>query len=181
MSILNNLISKYLFSSSTSSQCQKMSNLASFAFGQLKLSDTSFFLLKNQPPYPYSLHFYKITFASTAPDMALTMACPSGQCSTYYSESLLVSSSIYSFFAYGSSFRYLYLAVISLNDGSVSSRYKSSVGCDSVYGAGYSGDYIIASVWSNNLLIFNKATNTFIMKVFTGNLYGIGYEITTGR
>ena len=74
------------------------------------------------------------------------------------------------------------MAVISLSDGTVSNRYKSSTSCDNVYGSGASGDYIVVSVsWSSfYLLMFNRATNLFDIKSFSGGLLGIGLD-TTGR
>ena len=128
-----------------------------------------------------NLRIYKLKFTNTSPDWALTKTWPASPWTAYYSESLLISSSIYSLFSYGNAFKYLYFAVISVADGTVSVRYKSSANCNYIWGSGTSGDYIIASVWTNNFLIFNKATNTFILKVFTSNLYGIGYETATGR
>ena len=75
------------------------------------------------------------------------------------------------------------MAVISLSDGTVSNRYKSSISCEQIYGSGVNGDYIAATIrWiSTYLLIFNKATNLFDIKTFSGTyLDGIGLD-TTGR
>ena len=75
------------------------------------------------------------------------------------------------------------MAVISLSDGTVSNRYKSSISCTSVWGSGANGDYIVASVQLSSvfyLLVLNRATNLFDIKLFSGNLYGIGLD-TTGR
>ena len=75
------------------------------------------------------------------------------------------------------------MAVISLTDGTVGKRYKSSISCTYVFGSGVSGDYIAASVvWTSDyLLMFNIATNLFDIKSFSGtDLYGIGLD-TTGR
>ena len=97
------------------------------------------------------------------------------------SESLLADSIIYSFFAYGST-KYLYLALISLVDGSVSVRYKSTISCSFLYGSGANGDYIIASANINHLVIYNRVTTSFIIKMFSGSpLYGLTVEPTTGR
>ena len=73
------------------------------------------------------------------------------------------------------------MAVISLSDGTVSNRYKSSIGCDNVYGSEVNGDYIAASVgysFSFSLLIFNRATNLFDIKSVSGGLFGIGLDTT---
>ena len=76
------------------------------------------------------------------------------------------------------------MAVISASDGTVRNRHKSSVSCAQVYGSGVNGDYIAASVlWSSYfLLMFNRATNLFHIKLFSGSglLYGVGLD-TTGR
>ena len=74
---------------------------------------------------PHQLHLYKLTFGLTSPDFALNLGWQVAPWSASYSDSLLISSSIYSIFSYGNiSNRNLYLVVISLPDGSVnSSRY----------------------------------------------------------
>ena len=171
---------KYLFSPS-SSACQQISNFDQYANGQLKISDSSMFMLGVDPSSPYQLHLYKHTFGGTSPDWSLQLSWPSGFWSIGYSESLLISSSIYTLFPYGST-RYLYMAVISVSDGTVSNRYKSSISCTQVWGSAVIGDYIVASVtWSSYyLLMLNRATNLFNIKSFSGTLYGIGLD-TTGR
>ena len=174
-----------MFSSPSSSACQQISNFYGFAWGQFKISDSSMFMLGVDPSSPYQLHLYKHTFGGTSPDWSLKLSWPSGTWSLGYSESLLISSSIYTFFPYGSptASYYVYMAVISVSDGTVSNRYKSSISCTLVYGSGVSGDYIVASVSWNSfyLLMFNRATNLFDIKLFSaGNLYGIGLD-TTGR
>ena len=75
------------------------------------------------------------------------------------------------------------MAVISLSDGTVSNRYKSSISCSGVWGSEANGDYIVASVgWSSyHLLMFNRATNLLNIKTFSGgSIFGIGLD-TTGR
>ena len=141
-------------------------------------------MLGIHPSSPYQLHLYKHTFGGTSPDWSLKLSWPSGTWTTERSESLLISSSsIYTFFIYGSSVQYAYMAVISLSDSKVSNRYKSSISCTQVYGSAVNGDYIAASVIcsSSYLLMFNRATNLFDIKSFSGTyLYGIGLD-TTGR
>ena len=173
---------KYLFSSPSSSGCQQISNFLYFAYGQLKISDSSMFVLGVQPSSPYQLHLYKHTFGSTSPDWSLKLSWPSGTWTTTFSESVLISSSIYTFFPYGSTTQYVYMAVISVSDGTVSNRYKSSISCTLSYGSAVSGDYIAASIkWTSYyLLTFNRATNLFDIKSFPDYLYGIGLD-TTGR
>ena len=172
-----------MFSSPSNSGCQQIPNFSQYAYGQLKTSDSSMFMIGSDPLSPYQLHLYKHTFGGTSPDWSLQLAWPSGNWLTAESESLLISSCIYTFFPYGST-QYVYMAVISLSDGTVSNRYKSSVSCTAVNGSGVSGDYIAASVaWSSSsyLLIFSRATNLFDVKLFPGIfLIGIGLD-TTGR
>ena len=76
------------------------------------------------------------------------------------------------------------MAIISLSDGSVSSRYKSSTICYTVMGSAVSGDYIAVTITtsSQGLLMFNRATNSITIKTFSvGNLYLIGLEPSTNR
>ena len=171
-----------MFSSPSNSGCQQISNFKSYAYGQLKVSDSSMFMLGSDPLSPYQLHLYKHTFGGTSPDWSLKLSCPSGTWTVTESESQLISSSIYTFFTYGSSYRYVYMAVISVSDGTVNNRYKASMTCVYVLGLGVNGDYIAVSVhWNSDfLLIFNRATNLFDIKLFAGLLYGIGID-TTGR
>ena len=171
-----------MFSSPSNSGCQQISNFNQYAYGQLKISDFSMFMLGVDPSPLYQLHLYKHTFGSTSPDWSLTLSWPSGTWTITESESLLVSSSIYTFFPYGST-QYVYMAVVSVSDGTVSNKYKSSISCTTVWGSGVSGDYIAASVyWSPSyyLLMFFRATNLFDIKSFSGDLYGICLD-TTGR
>ena len=170
-----------MISSPSSSGCQQISNFNIYAYGQFKISDSSMFMLGSDP-ITYDLHLYKHTFSRTSPDWSLKLSWPSATWTLYASESLLVSSTIYTFFAYGSP-QYVYMAVISVSDGTVSNRYKSSTSCTYALGSGVGGDYIAASVqWSSPyyLLMFNRATNLFDIKSFSGGLYGIGLD-TTGR
>ena len=175
---------KYLFSSPSSSGCQQISNFNSYAYGQLKISDSSMYMLGVDPSSPYQLHLYKHTFGGTSPDWSLKLSWPSGTWIINKSESLLISSTIYTFYPYGSSTQYVYMTAISLSDSTVVSRYKSSIAWTYVFGSGVSEDYIAASIYwspSHNLLMFNRASNLFDIKSFSGtNLFGICLD-TTGR
>ena len=172
-----------MFSSPSSSGCQQISNFNIFAYGQLKLSDSSMFLLGIHPAASYQLHLYKCTFGGNSPDWSLKLIWPSGVWTIDYSESLLISSTIYTFFPYGSSTKYVYMAVISQSDGIVSNRYKSSISWTYVWGSGANGDYIVASVqWSSDyLLMFNRATNLFDIKSFSGTYLLLISLDATGR
>ena len=173
-----------MFSFPSSSGCQQIFNFFQYAFGQLKISDSSMFMFGGDPLSPYQLHLYKHTFGATSPDWSLKLSWPSVFWTAGDSESLLISSSIYTFFSYGSSStKHVYMTMISLSDGTISNRYKSSINCGNVWGSGANGDYIAASVlWSSSyLLMFNRATNLFDVKLFPGTfLFEIGLD-TTGR
>ena len=175
---------KYIFSSPTTSQCQKFSTFSYYAFGQLKLSDTTLFILGTNPASPYQLQLCKHTFGNLSPDWSLKLSWPIGAWYQTLSESLVVSSSIYSFFPYGSTTLYVYMAVMSVTDGSVINRYKSSISCTNVRGSGANGDYIAASIYCSSgfLFLLNRATNVFSIKLFSGDqLYEIKLETATGR
>ena len=140
-------------------------------------------MIGQDPLSPGNLHIYKHTFGNISPDWSLTMAWPSGQWYVRSAESQLVSSSIYSFFAYGNT-PYGYMAIVSLSDGSVSSRYKSSTACNAVYGSAANGDYIVVTIQTStqDLLMFNRVTNSIIIKTFSvGAIYQIGLEPSTNR
>ena len=173
----------YLFSSPSSSQCQQIPSIKYDAFGQLKLSDTTLFLQGSHSSSPYQLHLYKHTFGNLSPDWSLKLAWPSGTWLQNYSESMRISSLIYSFISYGST-QYVYMVVISISDGSVSSRYKSSISWAPVWGSGTNEDYVVASIHCTTpcLLLFNRSTNIFTIKPFSGtDLYGMGIEPVTNR
>ena len=175
----------YLFSSSSSAQWQQIAKFGNYAYGQLKLSDTIFFMLGSDPS-SYDLHFYKLSFGSLSPEFSLKLACTLGTWVTNYSESFLISSSIYSFFLYQKSgTTYAYMITISATDGSVSNRYKSSISWVQVFGSAVSGDNIVISVRTTSpcsLVIFNIAIHEFTIRSFSGNfIYGIGFEPVTNR
>ena len=179
------MICKYLFSSSATSQCQQITSFRVYGSGTLKLSDNSFFLVGSDIATPWSLHLYKMTFGSTTPTWALKMNCfnPSSGWSVYLSETVVISSTIYSFFLYGTtSNTYGYGALLDLNTGSVSLRYKSSITCQDIYSSIVSGDYIaVALTWSVKiLLLYNTATNTFNIRSSIP-IYGVNVEVSNGR
>ena len=143
------------------------------------------FMLGSDTISPYQLHLYKHTFVSTSLDWSLKLSWPTGFWNAGLSESLLISSSIYTFFLYGSTPQYAYMVVISVSDGAVSNRYKSSISLTHVWGSGVNGDYIAVSVQGLlscfYLIMFNRATNLFDVKSFSATyLYAIGLD-TTGR
>ena len=112
------------------------------------LNSNQFFLLSRDKLSPYNLLLYKITFSTPSVDWANKMLCASGTWTTYLSESLLSSdsSTIYSFFIYGST-QYAYFASFLVSDGTVTgTRYKSSISWGYVFGSALSGGYVIATV-----------------------------------
>ena len=175
---------KYLFNNPSNLQWQQLTTFSNNPFGQLQLSDNSIFMLNLEFYSPKPLHFYKVTFFNTSPDWAIKLQWSTSTCYSSVSSSVLSSSFIYTFFGYGNPL-YSYMAVISSSTGSVSARYKSSISTWSdSYGAATSEDYVISITNCNPsyLLIFNKASNTFIIKTFSGTfLFDINVETTTGR
>ena len=150
----------------------------------MKISDTSFYIIGNDASSTDILRMYKFAFTSAAPDWVLGMAWPVTGCYESYSESLLISSSIYSFFEYGDFYKYLYLAVISLSSGSVSVRYKSSINWSGALGSATKDGYVFASTYWNEpfLITYKIVTNTFSIKSFSsGNLFELDIETSTGR
>ena len=143
-------IYKYTFSLSNA-QCQTISNINN-GYGNLMISNSQFFILGAASSSPNNLLMYKVTFSLTSADWANQITCTSGTWSTFYSESVLSSggSTIYLFFMFGWSTKYLYFAGLSVADGRVTTtRYKSSVTVSAVHGSALNGDYVVNS----NLII----------------------------
>ena len=176
---------KYIFSILSTWQWQQINSFNNYAFGQLKISDTQFFFLSDDPS-THSLHFYKFTFSSTSPDWADKLAWSSGAWTSSTSESLLSSdkSKIYSLFIYGST-KYLYFTTISVSDGSiVSSRYKSSSSISAIYNSALNNNFIVATMYSisSSILILDLTSSTFTFKLFAnGFLLGCAFELSSGR
>ena len=107
------------------------------------------------------------------------MLCTGGTCTASRSSSILSSdsSTIHSFFIFGST-QYLYYASFASATGSVGSlRYKSSVIWYFTGESALSGDYIVIPFACGSalygLVILNTATNVFTMRKFgiPGPLY----------
>ena len=171
----------YLFASPGSPQCQQISSFLQNSYGQLKLSDTSLFLI-GADYTTTNLHLYRITFSVTTVNWATKMVCPTSAWAATYSESLLATDTtkFYTFFVYGNP-KYLYFMTISSADGSVvSSRYKSSTTCSQVYGTALNGGYVLATA-CDNLLIMDTTSYTFTTKSSgTVSSFQCGAE-STGR
>ena len=176
-------ICKYLFSTPSISQCQQLPNLYQFAYGQLKLTESSYFFLSVSPLSPYPLRFYRVTFASLSPDWSAKLPCSSGTWTAANSCSVLSGNSVYSIFAYGVT-KYVYLVGFAADKGTVmTSRFKSNISWNFIFGSETNGDFIVTSAFcsSKHLIIFNIALSTFDIRIFNGFLYGIAFEPATGR
>ena len=175
-------ICKYLFSSPTSSQCQKLSSFEYYSYGSFQLSDSTFFLISNDPA-TYALHFYMHSFSSVSPIWSDTMACPTSPCGAFFTAFALLNSKIYTFFNYGNP-KYLYFAIFSMDGTVQTERYKSSTSCtNGAYFSIIKGDYIIVSLLcaGANLLVMNTITKEISIKTFSGTyLFMIALE-STGR
>ena len=149
-----------------------ISNSQLFFLGRVKNSD------------PNQIRMYKITFASTSPDWAIQMQCGSDYWYSQASESILSSdgTKIYLFFIMSASDTNLYFSGLSVSDGSVTTtRYKSSVVVSDVRGAALNGDYIVATTYTNFILIYRISTSTFTINSFSFDLYGWAVEPSSGR
>ena len=122
-----------------------------------------------------------------SPDWSLKLGCSLSPWILSLSESLLVSSTIYSFFPYGptAATQYVYLAVVSLTSGSVSLRYKSNVVCAGLYGSGARGDFVVITAQCPSLsylIVYNIKNASFTIKQFSGTVISdVSIEATTGR
>ena len=54
----------YMFSNPTNAQCQQIIMFKYYAYGQLKLSDATYFII-GYDPSNYNLHMYKLTLATS--------------------------------------------------------------------------------------------------------------------
>ena len=167
---------KYLFSAISSAQCQEITIFNLFAYGQLKITDSQFFLIGYEPSPNYHLQIIKVTFGNTAVDWANKISCTGGTWSSGYSEVIMNSenknNSVYTIIPYGST-RYLYFMHINLADGSViGSVYSSSSSWSDIYGIAQIDSKIVASLdWGTfkSLLICNTDIFQFEIKQFSGS------------
>ena len=169
----------------TSCTCQSIISFTSAGLGQLKLSDNQFFFIATDSTT--SLHFWKLTFGSSAIDWSKTMTCSVGSCTSTNFESLLSSDSskIYSIYAYGNP-QYLYFITLNSTDGSViGTRYKSTISWLNIYGSAEISNYLIVTIKlasSAALFVFDTTAIKFTFKSFSGTvLYQIAQDPTSGR
>ena len=148
------------------------------------ISQNQFFILGATFSSSNALHMYKFTFSRTEVDWANKIACI-GSWSASDSESLISSdsSTIYSFFVFGST-HYLYFVTLSASNGSVTSaRYKSNIYIYCLFSSALNADYAIAITYlPTSLIIYKISSSIFTIKNFSGTiLYGCGVEPSTGR
>ena len=155
-------------------------------FGQLKISDDTFFFVGTYPTLsPYALHFFRYLFGNTSPVWSFKLDGASGY-SAFYSESLLSTDKtrIYTFDIYGNP-RYLYFITFDSSNGSVlGSRYKSSISWGRVNGGTIKDKFLMVTVecLDINLIIVNTETSEILIKKFDGTkLNACIVENTSGR
>ena len=135
-------ILRHIFTESNSI-IQNIPSFSKYAYDQLKITDTQFFLVGLDPIYSHLL-FYKVTFLSTAVNWANKIECVNGPWSIFFGESLMSSdfSKIYSFVDFGSVIL-LYFNTFNATDGAILNlRYKSNNACTQIYGSALYDDYI---------------------------------------
>ena len=149
------------------------------------ISSSQFFVFGEAPASKNNLNMFKITFSSPTVEWANQIACTSGTWSAFISESLLSfdRSTIYSFFLFGTSSRYLYFAGMCVSGGSVTTtRYKSDTYVLYVRGSALNGDYVVSTTQSPySLVMYNISSSTFTMKSFSGYLYEWIVEPSSSR
>ena len=174
---------KYLYSSPTTNQCQSTQTNQFYFYGQLMISDISFFFVGFDKSIPTNLFIYKTTFAQTTPDWCYKMLWPQEPCASSDSESILISSTIYSFYIYGY-YYYMYFATFSVTTGSIlNSRYKSSMRWNYITRISMNGDFIVVATSfpsSDYLMSFNTKTNEIKFWSFKNSISGMVFE-STGR
>ena len=150
------MIWKYLFSSPSSSQCQEISAIFGYAYGQLLLSNSEIFLVGIESNVNHNLRFLKITFGNTYVDWGMKMVISALFCNTSLFDGSIVNNQIYSFISFNSILLF-YFVKFSVTDGSViGSRYVSNINWNTVYDSAAYGDYVIAiTYWSGVSIFYN--------------------------
>ena len=180
---LKAIVCKYLFSVSSTADCQQLPSIF-IAYGHLILSSSEL-IISGSDLTTTNLDIIKFTFGAVSTDWAMKMSC-SSTCYMDLSESFLSAdkATVNFFFVYGST-KYLYYVRFATASGSViGTRYKSSILWSQVYGSVIQGDYVLCTAgWSSqNLVIFNTISSTFIIKSFSdSNLYNLASDSLTGR
>ena len=134
---------------------------------------------------PYYSNYYKVTFGNTPVDWAAKVLWSTGYWSSYTSEMLVDSTNtnLYCFFSYGIGYHYLHFITLAVADGSlVGSHYISSQQWDVIYGSAQTGVHLAVTINCSGykLLIINTSTNTFSTWSFSGNLFGLAFDLPLG-
>ena len=181
MSLLSssNSIWKYLFSSSTTAQCQTLPGGSVFLYGQLMISDTQLFYLRIDS-VTYDLHFYQITFGSATMNWAKYLPCSSTPWMIYPSESLISTdgTTIYNLLSFGNPGHIYFTKFDNANGSLIGSRYKSSFASAGIKGSTLNGDNIAALFFYANFyfMLINISTLQFTIFKFNGS--GLHASIT---
>ena len=179
-------ICKYIFSISNSAQCQEVTSIYLYAYGQLMLSSGTFYFV-GYDSISYSLRFYKATFGNAFVDWGNKILCSTGTCYSTYSESIISSDSskIYSFSTYGNTLTYMYFVTFSTINGNViGSRYKSNNIWGGIYGSTLNDANIVITASCspfNQLIVYDTQTSVFIIKQFSSTLYQLTVDPNSGR
>ena len=173
------------FTGGSSANWQGISILNQYAYGNLKISDSQYFMIGSQPSL-YHLHFLKITFGNTNIDWDNKMLCLGGTWAMGVSESFISNdgNNLYWFAWYGSP-KYLYFVTFNLTSGNVlGTRYRSNATWVNSWSSLQTGDYIVVTVYfaSPTLILFNTAISQFIYKQFASSfIYQLITETNVGR
>ena len=166
------IIWKHVFSNPTDSQCQNMSPIPNYPYGQLMLNDSQFFFI-GVDSSSKNAHFFKITYSQQTTDWVNMMACyPSNWYGTDVSESILSldSSKIYVFASLGEITQsYAYFMTFNSSDGSlIGSRYKSSSPWYYTMSSAIYEDLIIAIELCRgfNIIMYNTTASAFKIMTF---------------
>ena len=176
---------KFLFSASTTSQCQEIPSLYYYAEGAIILSDSQLFMLSKESSAS-NVHFYKITFGDNNVSWANKIIWYTDSCDLSYSKSVTSEnkSKIYSFFSFGTK-AYLHFITFNTTDGTVvGSSFISSIVWDYSLGVIVIDSFIVAiSLWNSiyNAILINLNTYSFVIRGFTGEAVFWGAVNLTSR
>ena len=134
---------------------------------------------------PYYSNYYKVTFGNTPVDWASKVLWSTISWNRYTSEMLVDSTNtnLYCFSSFGYDYRYLHFIALAVANGSlVGSHYISSQEWGSIYGSAQNGVHLVIIIYCSGykLLNINTSTNTFSTWSFSGNLYGLAFDIPSG-
>ena len=164
---------KYLFSVSSSAQCQEVPTMSVYAYGHLNFNINEIFVIGIDPS-TYSMHFFELTFGNTSVNWGNQLLCSSGTCTMSVSQCKLSndSSTIYAIPAFGSSVSAYLIAFNATSGAIIGSRYKSSSSWSGIFGSALEGNVLAFSTQCSgySLLLYNILTSFFTIKQFAGAL-----------